>query len=68
MSMTTVKNDYRSLSNELSEIIDRLQSGELGIDEAGKAYEQGIKLVKQLEKHLETAENHVTELKAKLSE
>ena len=66
--MTTLKTDYRTVAAELEQIVDRLQSGELGIDEAAKSYEQGMKLVKQLESYLETAENQITELQAKLSE
>lgn len=64
--MTTQKTDYRTLTAELEQIVDRLQSGEIGIDEAAKSYEQGMKLVKQLEAHLKTAENQITELQAKL--
>lgn len=64
----TQKLDYKTLSDELDQILGQLQSGELTIDEALPAYEKGVKLVKQLEKQLETAENKVTELQAKLQD
>ena len=60
--------DYKSLSNELDEILATLQSGELSIDDALPAYERGVALVKQLEKQLTVAENKVTELQAKLQD
>jgi len=63
--MTSQKTDYRMLTAELEQLVNKLQSGELGIDEAAKAYEQGMKLVKQLETYLETAENQISELQAK---
>lgn len=60
--------DYRSLHQELELILEKLQSGESSIDEAMPAYERGIELVKQLEKQLQTAENRITELQAKLQD
>ena len=63
--MSTKQPDYRALNDELDEILSKLQSGELSIDEAMPAYERGIALVKELEKHLKTAEHKITELKAK---
>lgn len=59
------KTDYRSLSAELDELLARLQSGELNIDEALPAYERGLELVKQLEAYLKDAEQQVTKLTAK---
>jgi exodeoxyribonuclease VII small subunit len=64
--MSNKKLDYQALSAELDEILARLQSGEVNIDEALPAYERGMALVKELETYLKTAENQVTELKAKL--
>jgi exodeoxyribonuclease VII small subunit len=66
--MTTKKVDYRQLNDELDGILARLQSGELNIDEAVPAYERGIQLVKELEAYLQTAENKITELQAKLQD
>lgn len=66
--MTNKKVDYRALSAELDEILNRLQDGEVNIDEAVPAYERGMQLVKELESYLKTAENQVIELKAKLED
>jgi exodeoxyribonuclease VII small subunit len=51
--------NYRALNSELDDILVSLQSGELDIDEAVKAYERGAIIVKQLETYLKTAENTV---------
>ena len=53
------------MSAELEQLVTKLQTGELGIDEAAKAYERGMNLVDQLEEYLKTAENQITELQAK---
>ncbi|HVX23954.1 MAG TPA: exodeoxyribonuclease VII small subunit [Candidatus Saccharimonadales bacterium] len=60
--------DYRALSTELEELLAKLQSGDLTIDEAVPAYERGLKLVKELEAYLKTAENTVKKLTPKRSE
>lgn len=60
--------DYRALSAELDDVLAKLQGGELTIDEAVPAYERGLQLVKELESYLKTAENKVSELKAKISD
>jgi exodeoxyribonuclease VII small subunit len=64
----TDKPDYRALSAELDELLTKLQSGELTIDEAVPAYERGLKLVKELETYLKTAENTVKKLTPKRPE
>jgi len=64
--MTSKKTDYAALNAELEEILAKLQSGELNIDEALPAYERGMALVKELEDYLKTAENKVKSLKSKL--
>lgn len=55
---------YEQLKTELDTILAELQRDDLDIDQALKHYERGLKLVKQLEQYLKTAENKVTELKA----
>lgn len=56
--------DYRKLSSELEKIVDDLQTADLDIDEAVKCYERGLKIVKDLEAYLKTAENKVSKIKA----
>ena len=59
-SKTTI---YRQLSQELEEILDKLQSGDLDIDDAIKQYEQEMAIVQQLQDYLKQAENKVTKVK-----
>ena len=66
--MADKKVDYRKLNDELDAILERLQSGELSIDEAMPAYERGMQLVKELEAYLQQADNRITELQAKLQD
>lgn len=58
--------DYQALNTELSEILARLQSDDLSVDEALKAYERGIAITKELEKYLKTAENKVAKVRSAL--
>jgi exodeoxyribonuclease VII small subunit len=46
-------------------VLGELQRDDLGVDAALKHYQRGLELVQQLEAYLKTAENKVTELKAK---
>jgi len=56
---------YRDLKAELDAIMLELQREDLDVDEALKHYKRGQELIKQLEKYLKTAENTLTELRAK---
>jgi exodeoxyribonuclease VII small subunit len=53
---------YRTLQERLDNAISLLESGNIGVDEAVDAYEDALKIIKQLENHLQTAENKVHEL------
>jgi len=55
-------NEYRALSAELDELLLKLQSGELEIDEAIKCYERGSQIIEQLQAYLKTAENKITKV------
>lgn len=59
---------YHDLSHELDELMAKLQDPEVGIDEAVQVFENALKLIQKLEDHLENAENHILELKAKFIE
>ncbi len=56
---------YQEMTAQLEAILAKLQQPDIGIDEAVKLYEQGLKLVRALEKHLKQAENTITKLKLK---
>jgi exodeoxyribonuclease VII small subunit len=57
--------DYESLRQEFDTVLDELQREDLSVDAALAHYQRGLELVQQLETYLKTAENTVTELKAK---
>lgn len=67
MAKASGNKNYKQLSAELAEILSRLETGDLDIEEAVKSYEQGLRIVQQLETYLKNAENTVTELKASLT-
>jgi len=60
-------NDYKSLNDRLETVLDKLQAPDVRVDEAVKLYEEGLKLVAALEKHLQQAENKIEKLKASVS-
>ncbi len=62
--MASQKTDYKTLSSELDEILGKLQSAELNVDEAVDLYERGMKIAKELEAYLQEAENKVARVKA----
>lgn len=54
--------DYRKLNAELDELIVKLQSGELDIDEAIACYERGSEIIAELQTYLKTAENKISKV------
>lgn len=62
------KSDYKSINLELDEILLKLQSEDLDVDEAVALYERGIELTKELESYLKDAENKVSKIKADFSD
>jgi exodeoxyribonuclease VII small subunit len=59
--------NYQELSGELDGVIAKLEDPETGIDELVELYEQALELSKELENHLEKAENRIVEIKAKFN-
>lgn len=59
---------YVELRQELDDILVRLQTTELDIDQSMMAYKRGVEIVTQLEAHLAEVENVVTPLKAEADE
>ncbi|MDZ7744244.1 MAG: exodeoxyribonuclease VII small subunit [Candidatus Saccharibacteria bacterium] len=66
--MAAAKKDYKTLQAELDTALSELQSGELDIDQAVKLYEQGMQLIKELEKQLKIAENKVKKVQAEFGQ
>jgi exodeoxyribonuclease VII small subunit len=56
--------EYQTLSEKLETVLAKLQAPDVRVDEAVKLYEEGLKLVAALEKHLKQAENKIEKLKA----
>jgi exodeoxyribonuclease VII small subunit len=65
MAKANTSASYESLRQELDDILDELQREDLTVDKALAGYKRGLELVRQLETYLKTAENNVSELKAK---
>lgn len=63
----STKKSYQDLETELQEIIAWFESDNFDVDEAVQKYQRGQELLKELELYLKTAENTVSELKAKFS-
>lgn len=57
------KDNFQSLNQKLEEVLARLQAPDVHVDEAVKLYEEGLKLITALEKHLRQAENKIEKLK-----
>lgn len=62
------ENSFEESLNRLQEISDALESGEVGLEESIKLYEEGINLAKLCFSTLKDAELKVTELKKQLEE
>lgn len=60
------ENSFEELLTRLQEISDTLESGEAGLDQSIKLYEEGIGLAKICYTTLKEAELKVTELKKQL--
>ncbi len=54
---------YRVLNNELEEVIQKLQSEGLDVDDVILEYQKGIKLVETMEKYLKSARNKITKIR-----
>lgn len=59
--------NFLKLSSELDEIINKLQSGDVDIDESLKLYGQGREIIEKLQAYLKTAENKVTKVKKRFN-
>jgi len=55
---------YEALIDQLETIVDRIESGEIGLEESIKGYEEGIGLIKRARLILDRAEQRIVELNA----
>lgn len=58
--MTKKKDSYESLMTKLQDIVERMEQGELSLEESMKFYEEGIKTTNSLYKMLKEAEGKIT--------
>ena len=56
----TKKQSFEQALNNLEQIVEKFESGELSLDDMVKEYEEGAKLAKFCLKKLEEAENKIT--------
>lgn len=61
--MMSKHDDHQTLNAKLEDVLARLQSPDVRVDEAVELYEEGLKIVAALEKRLEAAENKIQKLK-----
>ncbi|MDO8871810.1 MAG: exodeoxyribonuclease VII small subunit [Methanoregula sp.] len=57
-----MKESYETKTEQLRQIIEKIEDGKTGLDESMKLYEQGAVLVKQCETMLAEAEIRITTL------
>jgi exodeoxyribonuclease VII small subunit len=53
---------FETALSRLSDIVDRLEGGELPLEESLKLFEEGVRLARTAESRLDTAEKRVEEL------
>ncbi len=61
--MTVNKTNYKTLSSQLDDIVEQIQSGEMDIESATAAYEKGMVIIDQLESQLKLVKNKITKIK-----
>lgn len=60
--MATEKNNFEEQLNELQEIVNKLESGNVPLEDALNEFQTGVKLSRELEKKLNDAEQTVAKL------
>lgn len=64
----TKKFDFARSYNELQDLVGWFEKGEVDLEEGIKKFEDGLKLVGDLKKYLNTVENKVKQIKAKFDQ
>lgn len=60
--MATKKNNFEEQLNELQEIVNKLENGNVPLEDALNEFQAGVKLSRELEKKLNDAEQTVAKL------
>lgn len=66
--MTKEKKSFEQSLEQLEELVDGLEQGELGLDESIGKFEEGVKLYKFCKDQLGKAEKKITKLSESLNE
>lgn len=53
---STISNDFEKQLSELESLVERMENGEISLEDSLKDFEQGIKLARSCQKSLEEAE------------
>ena len=56
-------NNFEANLKNLEEIVDKLESGEIGLEESVKLYEEGMKIKKSCDKKLQDIEMQIKKIK-----
>lgn len=56
------KLSFEDAMNELEQLVEQIESGEIGLEEAIKRYERGIALIQRCRTVLDSAEQRIAEL------
>lgn len=59
---TSTNESFENALSRLSDIVERLEGGELPLEDSLKLFEEGVRLARIAETRLETAEKRVEEL------
>jgi len=61
-NMSGSSKNYQQLTQELDELLVWFESEQVNLDEAIVKYQQALKLLEQMEKYLQTAENKLKKI------
>jgi len=62
MAKKPISKNFESSLAELEEIVSKMEQGELSLEESLNAFEKGIKLTKDCQKSLQSAEQKINKL------
>jgi exodeoxyribonuclease VII small subunit len=58
--------EYSDMRKQLDEVVQKLQDPDCDVDVAVDLYEQALKFISKLEKHLDKAENRISKVQSGL--
>lgn len=58
----TITKNYQQLSDELTQIMEWFEGGDIDLDQALLKYEEAVSVLAKMENHLKSAENKVKKI------